>query len=201
MGYRSNFLLTAKPITEDLYQRISDELKQYVPYIMCECMEDGAGVWLNEDDTWYSCQSDMIQLSKDFPDTFFELSVEGENHNDDWRAYFSDGKYQVNDALRLFWPFIPNELREDHSDEDALDYAGCVRLEHLKVTRATIYHSLRILLAKDEKDFPWDEDLIQAAEAMSREFLTSKGFAVPAAEQPDGKQEKDGGNDDEREKT
>lgn len=121
MGYRSNFLLTAKPMTEDLYQRISDELKQYVPYIMCECMEDGAGVWLNEDDTWYSCQSDMIQLSKDFPDTFFELSVEGENHNDDWRAYFSDGKYQVNDALRLFWPFIPNELREDHSDEDALD--------------------------------------------------------------------------------
>ena len=99
MGYRSNFLLTAKPMTEDLYQRISDELKQYVPYIMCECMEDGAGVWLNEDDTWYSCQSDMIQLSKDFPDTFFELSVEGENHNDDWRAYFSDGKYQVNDAL------------------------------------------------------------------------------------------------------
>lgn len=63
------------------------------------------------------------------------------------------------------------------------------------------YHSLRILLAKDEKDFPWDEDLIQAAEAMCREFLASKGFAVPAAEQPDGKQEKDGGNDDEREKT
>ena len=31
MGYRSNFLLTAKPMTEDLYQRISDELKQYVP--------------------------------------------------------------------------------------------------------------------------------------------------------------------------
>ena len=61
--------------------------------------------------------------------------------------------------------------------------------------------SLRILLAKDEKDFPWNEDLIQAAEAMCREFLTSKGFAVPAAEQPDGKQEKDGGNDDEREKT
>ena len=144
---------------------------------------------------------DMIQLSKDFPDTFFELSVEGENHNDDWRAYFSDGKYQVNDALWLFWPFIPSELREDHSDEDALDYAGCVRLEHLKVTRAAIYHSLRILLAKDEKDFPWNEDLIQAAEAMCREFLTSKGFAVPAAEQPDGKQEKDGGNDDEREKT
>ena len=73
MGYRSNFLLTARPMTEDLYQRISDELKQYVPFIMCECMEDGAGVWLNEDDTWYSCQSDMIQLSKDFPDTFFEL--------------------------------------------------------------------------------------------------------------------------------
>lgn len=70
MGYRSNFLLTAKPMTEDLYQRISDELKHYVPFIMCECMEDGAGVWLNEDDTWYSCQSDMIQLSKDFPDTF-----------------------------------------------------------------------------------------------------------------------------------
>lgn len=70
MGYRSNFLLTAKPMTEDLYQRISDELKQYVPFIMCECMEDEAGVWLNEDDTWYSCQSDMIQLSKDFPDTF-----------------------------------------------------------------------------------------------------------------------------------
>ena len=56
-------------------------------------------------------------------------------------------------------------------------------------------------VAKDEKDFPWNEDLIQAAEAMCREFLTSKGFAVPAAEQPDGKQEKDGGNDDEREKT
>lgn len=83
----------------------------------------------------------------------------------------------------------------------ASGYAGCARLEHLKVIRAAIYHSLRILLAKDEKDFPWDEDLIQAAEAMCRKFLASKGFVVPAAEQPDGKQEKDGGNDDEREKT
>ncbi|WP_428222695.1 hypothetical protein [Flintibacter sp.] len=43
--------------------------------------------------------------------------------------------------------------------------------------------------------------MIQAAEAMCRKFLASKGFVVPAAEQPDGKQEKDGGNDDEREKT
>ena len=77
----------------------------------------------------------------------------------------------------------------------------CVRLEHLKVTRQQFIIASEILLAKDEKDFPWNEDLIQAAEAMCREFLTSKGFAVPAAEQPDGKQEKDGGNDDEREKT
>ena len=34
-----------------------------------------------------------------------------------------------------------------------------------------------------------------------KENAPTKGFAVPAAEQPDGKQEKDGGNDDEREKT
>ena len=43
--------------------------------------------------------------------------------------------------------------------------------------------------------------MIQAAEDMCRKFLASKGFVVPAAEQPDSKQEKDGGNDDEREKT
>lgn len=95
----------------------------------------------------------MIQLSKDFPDTFFELSVEGENHNDDWRAYFSDGKYQVNDALRLFWPFIPNELREDHSDEDALDYAGCARLEHLKVIRAAFIIALEYSWQKTKRTF------------------------------------------------
>ena len=71
-----------------------------------------------------------------------------------------------------------------------MDYAGCARLEHLKVIRAAIYHSLRILLAKDEKDFPWDEDLIQAAEAMCRKFLASKVLQFRRLRQPDGKQEK-----------
>ena len=80
MGYCSCFSLSAKPMTQDLYQKIDAELQLYTCYFEQDGIENGVGHWCNQDDTWYSCRADMIQLSRTFPDVYFQLYVEGEDH-------------------------------------------------------------------------------------------------------------------------
>lgn len=43
---------------------------------------------------WYEYDSDMIELSKRFPDLLFELYGDGEDSDDFWKSYYRDGNAQ-----------------------------------------------------------------------------------------------------------
>lgn len=184
MGYKSCFHLSARPMTEDLYKKIDAELQLYTCYFENDGIENEVGHWCNADDTWYNCRADMIQLSKMFPEVLFELLVEGEDHNDDWRAFFIGGKYQVNEAYRVYEPFIPAEFQEGEDPDGIPEYEDIIQMERRNALRTALYHCSRVFLAKEESDFPWDSELMDAAKTVFEEFLRSKGFTVPSLENP-----------------
>ena len=132
--------------------------------------------------TWYSCRADMIQLSRTFPDVHFQLYVEGEDHNDDWRAFFKDGKYQVNYAERVYEPLIPDEFIDGDASEEVQEDEDIIRAERQSACRTALYHCLRVILGREENEFPWDSKLIDAAKTACEDFLTEKGFSVPSLE-------------------
>ena len=43
---------------------------------------------------WYSHDQDLLELSKHFPSVIFELTGEGEDHDDNWIAYYCNGKME-----------------------------------------------------------------------------------------------------------
>lgn len=44
------------------------------------------------EDTWYTCLTDMPNLSEKYPEMFIILYGEGEARDDNWAAYFKNGK-------------------------------------------------------------------------------------------------------------
>lgn len=182
MGYRSNFMLSAEPITEELYTKIEEELQLYNCRCECEGVENGVGQWSDIDDTWYSSMADMVQISQVFPDVIFTLYVEGEDRNDTWRAIFHNGRFQVNEATFVFDPFIPSRMK-DTLDEPPQEYEKMVREERIKAVETAIYHCLRTVLGREEEDFPWDPILMKETVAACKEYLKARGFEIPEGEQ------------------
>lgn len=182
MGYRSNFMLSAEPITEELYTKIGEELELYNCRCECEGIENRVGQWSDIDDTWYSSMADMVQISQEFPDVIFTLYVEGEDRNDTWRAIFRNGSFQVNGATFVFDPYISSRMK-DTLDEPPQEYEEMVREERIKAVETAIYHCFRTILRREEEDFPWDPILMKEAETACKKFLESHGFAVPTIKQ------------------
>lgn len=55
--------------------------------------ESGYGCNMFEDSIkWYSCEEDMVSVSKRFPDVTFYLQGEGEETGDLWAMWFKNGE-------------------------------------------------------------------------------------------------------------
>ena len=54
---------------------------------------------------WYEYEKDMNELSKKYPKILFELSAEGEESEDMWKARFRDGKSEIVKAIITFPKF------------------------------------------------------------------------------------------------
>lgn len=50
---------------------------------------------------WYEHEDEMIEVSKQFPDTIFKLQGEGEERIDVWEKFFKDGKMIKKNKTRL----------------------------------------------------------------------------------------------------
>lgn len=98
MGYYSEYSL--KVINGDYntdYERIiSDEAEQRVFFDSCK---------------WYSYQEDMKTVSKLYPEVVFEITGNGEDDDDFWKAYFKDGKMQMCPGKIFYDPFDETKLK------------------------------------------------------------------------------------------
>lgn len=95
MGYYTTFRLSVRDgeVTEEMQTKLKEIKSEYFTgYDMEDLLE---GLY---EATWYNWKEDLIKLSKAFPTEVFELSGEGEEREDMWRAYFKNGKVQIERA-------------------------------------------------------------------------------------------------------
>lgn len=85
MGYRSNFLIKTKIPKEKLYEHI-----RYNLYSTSDTDFD----FSIYDAKWYECDSDMIQLSKEYPDELIIVRRYGEEIDDIEHMFFKNGKIE-----------------------------------------------------------------------------------------------------------
>lgn len=99
------------------------EIKTNEPKVMAELLEKEIGsygetfdyLFDNNGDSydcykWYDHETDMKEVSKEFPGVLFTLKGEGEAAGDLWLKYFKDGKIQRCHAKITFDEFDESKL-------------------------------------------------------------------------------------------
>lgn len=95
MGYYTTFRLSVRngEVTEEMQTKLKEIKPEYfIDHDMEDLLEGGY------EEKWYDWEEDLIKLSKAFPTEVFELSGDGEEREDMWRAYFKNGKVQIERA-------------------------------------------------------------------------------------------------------
>lgn len=75
MGYYTHYDISNNP--DDVQQAILEESGY-------GCLQDSV--------KWYDCRKDMRNVSLKFPGVMLEVSGEGEEQGDIWRAFYKDGR-------------------------------------------------------------------------------------------------------------
>ena len=95
MGYYTSYQLefpNKNTQNLELYENIISHLritKEWADFALDESGET------NESCKWYDWKDDITEFSKLYPDVVFLLKGEGEESGDIWRAYFLNGKCEV----------------------------------------------------------------------------------------------------------
>lgn len=117
MGYYTAYNLEVENYDKATGVRSADVAPDVLKEIVAELEKrDVIGYALTEDlycadhVKWYDHDSDMIEVSKLFPDVLFCLHGEGELNADLWDAYYLDGKMQDCQATVVYPPFDPAKL-------------------------------------------------------------------------------------------
>ena len=100
MGYYTDFDLTIAPgPPQSVRDSMSNKLREITDWGVEDIIAHGEFY----DTKWYDYREDMIKLSESFPEYKFILNGHGEEKDDIWRAWFSNGKsYSV--KAQIVWP-------------------------------------------------------------------------------------------------
>lgn len=104
MGYYTDFTLKIEG-PESAIETLSNssELGEMDYGHLLECFyhqKDNFYYW--RDTKWYEWEEDMLSISEKNPDLFFTLWGDGEESDDHWVAYFSQGKHEKFKAKLTF---------------------------------------------------------------------------------------------------
>lgn len=185
MGYRTDYLLEASPVTEDLFEQIDAVLLERNRYFGLNerCFYGDKGRWQDDDDTWLEYEEDMLAVSRLFPQVQFILSGCGERNEDQWRQIFVDGRTQRCEGFTVFPPFKekkivdPNITLEPEEQTEELQLSDD-HIDRLDDIDNAVYQCILVLLNKTEEEFPWDMHYIGEVTDGIVDFLIEKGHRI-----------------------
>lgn len=107
MGYQTSYQLEWTPRDDAINQKIADYIagNEDMSYAL---ETDGS---TSESRKWYDNEDDMRKMSREIQGILFTLSGEGEESGDIWKAYFRDGKMQLEKATITVAPFDESKLK------------------------------------------------------------------------------------------
>lgn len=121
MGYYTNYSLSIEKNefnTKDIFSYIKEQYKthnKFYPFAYCFEYYEGKEIssidFNGEYAKWYDHDDEMLELSKQFPETVFCLYGEGEASEDMWYTYYKNGKLQ----------HCPAKITFDEYDESKLE--------------------------------------------------------------------------------
>lgn len=94
MGYYTNYSLEVRGIqSEDEHRALCEEVKNFYGLYVEEGKPFDTEAYFPtyEEVKWYGHKTDMLELSREFPDMSFCLEGAGEEHDDMWREYYHNG--------------------------------------------------------------------------------------------------------------
>ncbi len=115
MGYYTRFSLNVS----ELNKRVLPKSKRFDEFEIIKDLRDtneNAEYCLEEDGSaaegskWYEWQEELVEFSKKYPNALFEMSGEGEESGDIWKAYILNGKSQICKVRLVFDEFDLNKL-------------------------------------------------------------------------------------------
>lgn len=105
MGYCTDFCLEVEDVSPDVENAICEEIKNL------NIFQDGDYIYgWGGYVSWYSCDEDMVALSKRFPGVLFTLTGHGDNADDIWRTFYKDGLLQTDCADIIYKDFDETKL-------------------------------------------------------------------------------------------
>jgi hypothetical protein len=96
MGYYTHFDLIMHPKQDtvrelEIMRVIASKIDKKDP---ADISDDDAKWCLSDHLKWYDHHDHMVEVSKQFPDIIFVLCGEGEESDDIWQEYFTNGEYE-----------------------------------------------------------------------------------------------------------
>lgn len=105
MGYYTDYTITSTP------KKMIGEIKNLIESVS-DYDFDYSDYSLSLNCKWYDCEEDMLVVSESFPEVLIEVTGEGEESGDLWKAYFQNGKYQKCVAKLVYPEYNPDLMAE-----------------------------------------------------------------------------------------
>ena len=130
MGYYTDFELTAEKFIQNGGSSFStrdlspEELEPIVKEVeKLDVFESYDPPMWYGNAKWYDSDEDMLRLSCRFPDVLFTLSGEGEERDDEWYAYYLNGRMQQAAVTKHWNDFDPGLLSSRQFVDDGKQYS------------------------------------------------------------------------------
>lgn len=115
MGYCSTYIITPCVDDENKAKEILDAIEKRSGYPIEENDSPGSGIIF--DAKWYDSKDDLVEVSKEFPDTVIEMDVEGEERDDNWTIRVKNGEKEIVRAITVTPPFTKILIPEDQDEQ------------------------------------------------------------------------------------
>jgi len=108
MGYYTTFDLTVNHVMSGMRDQLLKDLDNLC--VFNDTASVGSRVYASGYAKWYEWETDLLQLSVQYPGCFFELTGDGEDIEDRWKAYFENGKTCTCQSIIQYEPFLQENM-------------------------------------------------------------------------------------------